>query len=194
MMTKVSPHPTSGEPERIEGGRVSATFFSVLRVQQIIGRAFTPEEDRAAGPPLVILSHHYWVSHFNSDRNVVDRTLRIDGIAHSIIGVLPAGFQFLGVPVDVLAVPHGRRRDIFPSSVRRGARYLTVIGRLKQGVGINQAQASLALLDARYRRDYPGNNDLDVSVLRHAPAAAVGHPQPSSESFCRLGRGQLPFS
>ena len=52
----------------------------------------------------------------------------------------------------------------FPSSVRRGARYLTVIGRLKQGAGINQAQASLAVLDARYRRDYPGNDDLDVSV------------------------------
>jgi predicted permease len=155
---------TSGEPERIEGGRVSANFFSVLRVQPILGRAFTPDEDRAAGPPLVMLSHHYWESHFNSDPNVVDRTLRIDGIAHSIIGVLPAGFQFLGEPVDVWRSRMADTGTFFPSSVRRGARYLTVIGRLKQGAGINQAQASLAVLDARYRRDYPGNDDRDVSV------------------------------
>ena len=86
---------TSGEPQRIEGGRVSANFFSVLRVQPILGRAFTPDEDRSAGPPLVILSHHYWESHFNSDPKVVDRTLRIDAIAHSIIGVVPVLSVFI---------------------------------------------------------------------------------------------------
>ena len=154
----------SGEPERIEGGRVSANFFSVLRVQPILGRTFTPDEDRAAGPPLVILSHHYWESHFNSDPNVVDRTLRIDGIAHSIIGVLPAGFQFLGEPVEVWRSRMADTGTFFPSSVRRGARYLTVIGRLKQGAGVNEGQASLAVADARYRHEYPGNEDLDVSV------------------------------
>ena len=155
---------TSGQPERIEGGRISANFFSVLRVQPILGRAFTPDEDRAAGPPLVILSHHYWESHFHSDRNIVGRTLRIDGVAHSIIGVLPAGFQFLGEPVEVWRSRMADTGTFFPSSVRHGARYLTVIGRLKQGVGIDQAQASLAVLDGRYRREYPGNDDLDVSV------------------------------
>jgi len=155
---------TSAEPERIEGGRVSPSFFSVLRVQPILGRTFSLDEDRAGGPPLVILSHHYWESHFNSDPNVVDRTLRIDGIAHSIIGVLPAGFQFMGEPVEVWRSRLADSGTFFPSTVRHGARYLTVIGRLKQGTGIREAQASLVVLDGRYGRDYPGNEDLDVSV------------------------------
>ena len=154
---------TSGQPERIEGGRASANFFSVLRVQPILGRVFTPDEDRAAGPPLVILSHHYWESHFHSDRNVVGRTVRIEGVAHSIIGVLPADFQFLGEPVDVWRSRMADTGTFFPSSVRRGARYLTVIGRLKRGIGVAQAQASLGTLDGRYRRD-SGNDDRDVPV------------------------------
>jgi len=154
----------SGDPERIEGGRVSANFFSVIGVNPIIGRTFTGEEDRASGPPLVVLSHHYWENRLSSDPNVIGRTLRIDGTSHTVIGVLPAGFQFLGEPVEVWRSRIVDAGTFFPSSVRHGAQYLTVIGRLKQGIGIRQAQASLGVLDARYRHDNPGNGDLDEPV------------------------------
>ncbi len=154
----------SGEPERIEGGRVSANFFSVIGVAPVIGRTFTPEEDRFRGPPLVILSHEYWESRFNSDPNILGRSMRIDGTTQTIVGVLPAGFRFLGENVDVWRSRLADSGTFFPSTVRRGAQFLTVIGRLKPGVGIRQAQASLDVLGIRYQQDYPGNDDIDVSV------------------------------
>jgi putative ABC transport system permease protein len=78
--------------------------------------------------------------------------------------VLPSGFQFLGENVEVWRSRLADSGTFFPSSVRRGAQFLTVIGRLKHGVGIRQAQASLDVLAARYRQDNPGNDDLDEPV------------------------------
>ncbi len=136
-----------GEPERLEGGRVSANFFSVLGIRPVIGRVFTPGEDRSGGPPLAVLSHEFWVSRYQSDANVLGRNLRIDGVSHTIIGVLPAGFQFLGGSPDMWRSRVEDTSTFSPASVRLGAQYLTVIGRLRKGVSLERARAEVGAID-----------------------------------------------
>jgi putative ABC transport system permease protein len=153
-----------GEPERIEGGRVSKEFFSILGVSPALGRTFSPDEDRPGGAPVAMLSHRRWQEHYGSDPKVLGKTVRIDGEEYTIIGVLPAGFEFLGQPVEVWRCRLFDTRTYAPSSVRLGAAYITVVARLKHGVAFTQAQAKVALLDADYKRANPGHSDVGSSV------------------------------
>src|SRR5713226_5791048 len=72
--------------------RVSAGFFRVMGVQPLLGREFTPEEDRPGGPPVVLLSHGFWSRVFHSDPSVAGRTILLRGEPHSVVGIMPAGF------------------------------------------------------------------------------------------------------
>ncbi len=153
-----------GEPEQVEGGRVSREFFSVLGVTPALGRTFSAEEDRPGGARVAMLSHHWWQQRYGSDPGVLGRTVRIDGEDNVVIGVLPAGFQFLGQPVEVWRCRLFDTRTFAPASVQLGASYMTVIARLGPGTSLAQAQAKVALVDAEYKRANPGNSDLDGSV------------------------------
>ena len=83
------------EPERVRAMRVTEGTFPVLKAQPFIGRAFTGEDDSPGTPLTVILSHGYWQRGFGGDPNVVGQTLRIEGRAREIIGVMPEDFHFL---------------------------------------------------------------------------------------------------
>ncbi|HTS30000.1 MAG TPA: ABC transporter permease [Bryobacteraceae bacterium] len=153
-----------GEPERIEGGRVSREFFPVLGVKPALGREFSAGEDRPGGARVAMLSYHWWEQRYASDPHVLGRTVRIDGEDHIVIGVLPKGFQFLGQPVEVWRCRLFDTRTFAPASVRMGASYLTVIARLRPGVTLAQARTKVALVDAEYKRANPDHSDLDGSV------------------------------
>ena len=84
----------AGIPERIPGISVSANFFSVLGVELLRGRSFTPEEDRPGGPRVAILSYGIWQSHYAGDPRILGRTIKLDGKDYSVVGVLPASFKF----------------------------------------------------------------------------------------------------
>ena len=88
-------------PVRLEGGRVSANFFSLLGVRPQLGRSFRPEEDRHGASAVILLSARLWRLRFNADPGVVGTPLVIDGESSTVIGVLPEGFQFTDSAVDV---------------------------------------------------------------------------------------------
>src|SRR5579883_1575213 len=154
----------NGEPLRVEGGRVSAGFFSTLGAKPALGRSFLPEEDRHGANAVMLLSDRFWRERLNADPQVLGRTFTVDGEPSTVIGVMPRDFQFLGAPVDVWRSRMVDTRTFAPASVRLGASYLTVVGRLRPGITLAQLQAKLSVVSDAYRADNPGNSDLTMPV------------------------------
>lgn len=130
--------------------RLSATFLSTQALQMVrarpqLGRLFTAEEDAPGGPPAVLLSHGFWQRRYGGDPGVVGRTLMADGIATTIVGVMPASFRF-PYEQDVWASV-----GYDPSSGRNTAPLYDVLVRLKPGVSLAQAQADLARISVAAR-------------------------------------------
>jgi putative ABC transport system permease protein len=144
----------AGDPIRLEGERVSASFFRLLRVEPIVGRLFTPDEDGATDPRVVLLGHALWVDRFGSSPSIVGRTVRLNNEAFTVVGVMPRGFAFPD-PDDQLWVPLGLSPE---QLVNRGSHFLRVVGRLKPGVTAPQAQADLSTIAARLSVAYPDSN------------------------------------
>jgi putative ABC transport system permease protein len=147
-----------GRPERVEGARISSSLFPLLGVAPRWGRAFSNEEE-AAGHNLVILSDGLWKRHFGSDPNIVGRTVALDRIPYTVVGVMPAGFQFPlkgqqwnSEPAD-LWVPMA----FTPAEIEGwGNMYNhSVLARLKPGVTLAQAQADAKATMAQVEKFYP---------------------------------------
>jgi hypothetical protein len=84
----------SGDPERLHGRMISASVLPLLGAAPLLGRTFTPEEDRAGGKPVALISESLWRRRFNADRGILGRTLTLNGTPYTVVGVLPTGFQF----------------------------------------------------------------------------------------------------
>jgi putative ABC transport system permease protein len=146
-----------GDPARIQGAVVNADLFPLLGVAPILGRAFLPEEDKPGDSGrAVMLGHRLWQTRFNADPGVIDRSLVLGGKNYTVVGVMPEGFQFpIGSdPVDLwstVAIDSGMFEQ-------RGAHYMQVIARLKQGVTIDQAKAEMDGIAANLERQYPDEN------------------------------------
>jgi putative ABC transport system permease protein len=149
-------------PEKLTRALVAPRFLQVLGVAPVFGRDFSPDEERSGGPSAVLISDRFWRSRFGGDRNVVGRTLRLSGYSNTIIGVMPASFRFPDRDVDLWsAVPFDA-----PFAQSRDATWFTVIGRLKPGVSVSQAQADLTTVQSRLGREFPKPDaDLRVQVL-----------------------------
>ncbi len=152
---------SDGPPESILGGRVSWNLFRTLGAQPEMGRTFLPEEDQPGAGHVVILGRGLWESRFAGDPRILGRTIQIEGETYSVIGVMPASFQLplmgranLWVP---LALTEKRRAD------RRNS-WLHVLGRLKPGVTLAQANTDLTAIASRLEKTYPESNT-NVSVL-----------------------------
>lgn len=142
-------------PERIEGAKVTATFFSVLGVDPFLGRAFLDGEDQPGAAPTVILSHALWRRRFGADPAIVGRQIKLDGGGYTVLGVLPQGFQFAPMGKAELWVPL-RPYDFQVS--RRFMHWLDVIVRLKPGISLEQAQAQLTAIASRIELDNPDSH------------------------------------
>src|SRR5262245_45691026 len=143
-----------GEPERLIGVGVSQNFFALLGVPPLLGRGFNEEESRWNGSPAVILSHAYWVRRFAADPAVIGRSLTLNDKSTTVVGVMPATFDFAS------AFSPGSRVDIltpFPltQETDRWGNTLAVIGRLKPGVTIAQAQSEFDLLNRQIKQANP---------------------------------------
>jgi putative ABC transport system permease protein len=126
-----------GTEDSLTAAELSAAVFDVLRVEPMLGRPFTRDEE-GPGADVVIISHHLWQTRFASDSDVLGRTVRLDGTEHTIVGVMPRGFRFyesrdVWVPLPVDAA----------SPDNEGYRF-AVVGRLRDGVNRRQAQAAMA--------------------------------------------------
>ena len=144
-----------GEPQLVPGNCVSASFFPMLRVQPIIGRLWSPEEDQPGRDRVALLSYDFWRTQFGSDEGVVGKTIwrTIDRQPFTIIGVLPADFQFAR---DNISVWTPLALDNSPAAQR--GHLLMVYARLKPGVTVAQAQASMNGLAAQLEREFPATN------------------------------------
>lgn len=138
------------DPVRIEGAAVTASLFPALGVAPALGRTFSPEEDRAGADPVVVLSYGLWQRRFGGDPKIIGRAISLSGAAHTVIGVMPASFQFppsqaqSGVVRSELWTP--RRLE---TETGRNSHSLFVVGRLKPGVTMAQAKAGIETIAAR---------------------------------------------
>src|SRR5262245_21813393 len=139
----------SGDPERLEGIRVDPAFFEVLGVQPALGRALVMTDVRAQ---VTLLSDRLWRRRFGSDPAIVGQSVSLNGTAYTIVGVLPRGFVFPFRDAEI-AVPLSVETD--PRRADRGAGFLRVVARLKQGVTIGEAKTNLDAIGARLRAEYP---------------------------------------
>jgi predicted permease len=141
----------AGDPERVETLLVSSTTLPLLRVQPLVGRLFSAEDDMPNNPPRVILTHGYWMRRLGGAENVVGQTLVVDGQACEVIGVLPSSFVFLRERPDVVLPLR-----LNPSAPRFIGFGFQALARLKPGVTLTQANADaarvLALLPPMFAR------------------------------------------
>src|SRR6185436_7142200 len=139
---------TNGQAERVSSELVSGNYFDVLGVRAHIGRTFTPDDDRTpGGHPIVVLSHNYWTRRFGADPGVLNRTVTLNGLPMTIVGVTPPGFYgiVIGENPDVM-VPVAMKAQMTPTwddLTNRRSRWLTVMARLKPGVSREQAEAAM---------------------------------------------------
>jgi len=170
------------EPAHLAWGRlVSGNYFSVLGVQAALGRVLSPEDDRPDAPPAAVISYAHWTRRFNSDRSVVGRALNVNGILLTVAGVTPPEFfgESVETPVADFWLPLRLQPRLMPD---RGSvlsdpyeNWLNLIGRLKPGIGLEQAQAGV-----------------DVSFRGFLTARAGAHP--SSEQQRDIQRSYIKLT
>jgi predicted permease len=141
-----------GQPERITGRRVTASFFTVLRSEPMLGRVFTADEDRPGGNRVAIISHTFWQQRFGGEASVIGQPLILDDIPHVIVGVMGPEFQFLERYVRAW-VPAA----FTATELTQGGRYLTVVARMKAGIDRARVAASLDTIGARQARLFPAD-------------------------------------
>jgi len=144
----------SGEPERLEGVKVSGNFFQLLGSDARVGRALQPR-DEAEAANVAVITNGLWKRRFGSDPAVAGRTVLLNGAAHVVVGVMPPGFVFPYRDAEI-AVPL-RRRD-HPNRTDRGANFLRVVARLERGATIAEAKADLDVIARRLQKDFPNED------------------------------------
>jgi len=153
-----------GQTERLWGKVVSGNYFSTLGVEFTKGRAFLPDEDRTPGAhPVAVVSHGLWQRRFGGDPNLIGNTVTLNGQGFTIVGVAPASFRGteVGMAPDVW-VPMMMQAQALPGRdflTPRDVGWLRVVGRLKPGVSVAQAQAEMETLGAQLKREHPEANE-----------------------------------
>jgi putative ABC transport system permease protein len=150
-----------GEPVRIAGQKASAELFHVIRMEPLVGRPFTAEDDQPGAAPVALVSHRLWRQRFGEDPAIVGKTLELDGISHRIVGVMPAEFHLVMRDIDYW-VPFALDRK--QASQRTEGRYIQVVGRVKSSVTLAAAGAELEAV-ARRLQIYPSNKDVTVTIV-----------------------------
>jgi putative ABC transport system permease protein len=142
---------TSEAPERVQGEYATADYFATFGVQPIDGRVFTADEDKPGHGQVVVISERLWRTHLHADRAVVGRALRINGMTHTVVGVMPTTFDPLLDKSDLWIPEAFTAQQVADHDLH----YLNVMGRLKPGLSLAQAQSELKVLALRLQQQYP---------------------------------------
>jgi putative ABC transport system permease protein len=142
----------AGDPERVSAALASKEFLPALGIKPIAGRNFLPEEDRPGGPPAVLISHALWQRRFHSDAAAIGRTLTVDGIPRTVVGVVP---HELG---EMVAADLWLPTAINPNNPERRNHQFGIVARLKPGVSVAQARAEMNVIARRLESAYPATN------------------------------------
>jgi len=151
-----------GDPERLQGLRISANAFEMLGVEAVVGRALLPADDTPGQERVVVLSHGLWQRRFGADPQIVGKTLTLNGASYTVVGVLPPQC-FLPIRDTELAIPLAPDADPW-RGVRTSVNFLRALARLKPGVTREQAEADLTGVAQRLRRQYPVANAQKLGV------------------------------
>jgi predicted permease len=168
---------SNGQSERVEGTLVSGNYFDVLGVKAELGRTFLPEEDKTPGAsPVAVISHNLWHRRFNSEATVVGKSIVLNDVHFTIVGVTPPDFvgaeeafpRQIWIPLTMQAsVRPGSAGAGNPSGTlnNRNVRSLDVIARLKAGVTLRQAQSGMNVVASRLAQNYPeSNRDFHIAM------------------------------
>ena len=144
----------SGEPERLNASIITGNYFDTFGVRPALGRGFSLQNEKTGQDHVTVLSHAFWQTRFGADPNIVNKTINLDGKAYEVLGVMPAEVVLpqpaqLWVPINF---------DADPEMKMRNARFLRGIGRLKEGVTLDQAQTDTDLIAAQLEQQYPDSN------------------------------------
>jgi predicted permease len=155
------------EPVLADVAGVSTDFFPVFRIRPVLGRTFTREEASSGGPATAVVSFDYWRNHLGSTTDLNSHTLAVEGTSYQVVGVMPEGFHF--PDASDIWVPRSMR-----TTATRTAHNLQVVGRLRPGVGIEQAQADLNLIFGRLKSEYGAGMDAHGFTVQSLHDELVG--------------------
>jgi putative ABC transport system permease protein len=160
-----------GEPEQLDGTRVSSGYFAVVGVEPMLGRSFSPEEYEVGKDRVVILANSFWKRRYAGDPNVLNRTITLDGNSYTVVGVMPPGLYPMR-PTTTGQITFNEQDQHYwvPMSFApqwaavRSAHVLGVVGRLKPGVTLEQATAEMNAIGARLEQEYAANKGEGILV------------------------------
>ena len=169
-------------PVQLPAVLVSANYFDVLGVPAYRGRTFFPDEDKNPGAnPIVVLSYGLWTTSFGSDEGIVGKTITLNGQPYSVVGVAPPSFKGTGLIAapNQLWVPYSMRDFVLSGPARkfeenRRFRWLNMVGRLKPGVNIKQAESALKTIASALEKQYPNENGGRTVSLATLSDSALG--------------------
>ena len=144
-----------GEPERLQGARVSYNLFTTVGVQPIAGRGFLAEEDQAGKNRVVVLSYGLWQRRFGGDPRLVGQTITLDGNTYDVVGIMPKGFVFM-IDVDLFTPIAFTSEQL--AATNHGNEYLVCVARLNPSVAFGQAAAEMNTLADQLRPQFYGPN------------------------------------
>ena len=169
----------AGEPQALNGQRVTSDFFSVLQVKPMMGRDFTAEDDRPDAPRVAIISYELWRRSFGRDTSLLGKSILLSGIERTLVGIMPPDFQPLLNPnnkrVDVWR-PLGYAGEVEPAC--RSCRHLRTIGRIRPGLSLAEAQADLKTIQQRIEKDHPSDYSSSSVSLKPLHKQFAGTAQP----------------
>ena len=151
-------------PERYSGAYISTNAFHVIGTKALLGRGFIAEDDLDGARPVVVLGYSIWQSRYAGDPNVLGKTIKVNDLLATVVGVMPPGMQFppntdLWLPFGQATINRGQSRQV---------RNYEVIARLADGVTIPQARSELATITARLARDFPQTNQgIETTIVNY---------------------------
>jgi putative ABC transport system permease protein len=151
--------PVPAAPAEVAGVRVSADFFRVFGAKPSAGRTFLDDEVRPGGNPVAVISNVLWQNRFGSDPAAIGKTVTVDGSATTVVGIMPAGFDFPD-STEIWIPRIFEHAVITPMQIQRGASYLLYYARLADGADIRSAQAEVSTLSEQYNESHQGFGDV----------------------------------
>jgi putative ABC transport system permease protein len=168
-----------GDAVQLFGGRVTSNYFDMLGVRPIRGRNFLPNEEE--GADVAMVTENFWRKRMGGDPSVLGRSITLDGVAYTIVGVLPnLPFAWVGPNAEVWTTKPYVIPGFTYERMMRGTTFLRVVGRLRPGMTVEQARAALSALDQGYRGGFPGKIDSGLTTtLKTLPEDMSGNLRPA---------------
>lgn len=149
----------AGEPEQLSGNRISPALTRVLGVPPVAGRAFTDDEEKPSAAPVAMIGEGLWKRRFGADLTLIGRTLTLNGVPTTVVGIAPASLNLISGG-DVYTP-----LTIDPAKENRLNHVILVVGRLKRGVTLEQAQSEMNIISSRVGQQYPEVRDWGIHLI-----------------------------